>query len=189
MSARLLLLTLTFLVAANSLNVFSNNCWYVLDRVYENGNSRSMTPEEVDRLKDYGVQLAEYSVSLTQSLLNLGRDGWPQPPVLPCYCDKDFRNVSMLNSGMNCLLILAQVLIVFSLSEEWNYHEYVNEECFYKNDFVFDHMISRPMTKNEQAEIRLWLEESKIYGLASIVLMDEIGLGKPRLPCFCVRCE
>lgn len=66
---------------------------FQLDRVYENGNSRSMTPEEVDRLKDYGVQLAEYSVSvryrsidciltnhsLAHSIAPEPRQGWLAP--------------------------------------------------------------------------------------------------------------
>ncbi|GMR50922.1 hypothetical protein PMAYCL1PPCAC_21117, partial [Pristionchus mayeri] len=85
--ARLLLLPVILCSLATALNVYNNNCWYVLNRVYENGNSREMTPEESDRLRDYGVQLAEYSVSLAQSLVNLGRDGWPMPPSLPCYCE------------------------------------------------------------------------------------------------------
>ncbi|GMT10933.1 hypothetical protein PFISCL1PPCAC_2231 [Pristionchus fissidentatus] len=87
MISRVLLLLLVVATVAHTLSVFNNNCWYVLDRVYENGNSRPMTPEEIDRLKDYGVQIAEYSVSLTQSIFNLGRDGWPMPPTLPCYCE------------------------------------------------------------------------------------------------------
>ncbi|GMS80481.1 hypothetical protein PENTCL1PPCAC_2656, partial [Pristionchus entomophagus] len=93
MMARLLLLSFLFSTLINAhINVYNTNCWYVLDRVYENGVSREMTPEEIERLKDYGVQLAEYTVSLTQSVFNLGRDGWPMPPSLPCYCENCVAN-------------------------------------------------------------------------------------------------
>ncbi|GMT10932.1 hypothetical protein PFISCL1PPCAC_2229 [Pristionchus fissidentatus] len=89
--------------------------------------------------------------------------------------------MNFLHVFLLCFLLISAV---FSLE----YTEYVNDDCFYKNDFVFDRMRSRPMTGDEMASVHLYLEEMKLYQIEILTLITEFGIGKPRLPCFCSSC-